>query len=271
MVNIFDIRVRSLMQRFKSNGVAVWAFLRDALDAAGADGLPIDPASLGVYADFFPIRPELFREILDYCLAVNLFARAAAGDAIRPAAPPAPADPPAPRSVSYSLAAAPRAAARRNARVCVASVSYPCPPASAPASAPDAPPADDITADDITDDDITVEGVPPALARHALAMCRAWNVLAPDASPVFYLDAPLADALQAFRDAVPPDANPDIAFDGFIASANAESRDRVCAGHLPLSLPEALMALPDLPEASVDALPPCPDDVPVDPDAPLDF
>lgn len=75
MDTIFDIRVRSLMQRYKTEGVAVWAFLRDAVAAAPAEGLPIDEVSMGVYADFFPIKVEQITKILDYCVAVGLFTR----------------------------------------------------------------------------------------------------------------------------------------------------------------------------------------------------
>lgn len=72
--NIFDIRVRALIKRHRANGIAVWAFLRDAIAAAPADGLLADDTSLAVYADFLPLPPERFREILDLCLTLRLFA-----------------------------------------------------------------------------------------------------------------------------------------------------------------------------------------------------
>lgn len=72
-IQMTDIRVRSVLQRFKLQGFSVWAFLRDALLSAGPDGIPTDDATLGVIADFFPLRLEQVREIIDYCDTIHLF------------------------------------------------------------------------------------------------------------------------------------------------------------------------------------------------------
>lgn len=72
-IQMTDIRVRSVLQRFKLQGFSVWAFLRDALQSAGPDGIPTDDATLGVIADFFPLRLEQVQEIIDYCVAIRLF------------------------------------------------------------------------------------------------------------------------------------------------------------------------------------------------------
>lgn len=72
-IQMTDIRVRSVLQRFKLQGFSVWAFLRDALQSAGPDGIPTDDATLGVIADFFPLRLEQVMEIIDYCDTIHLF------------------------------------------------------------------------------------------------------------------------------------------------------------------------------------------------------
>lgn len=72
-IQMTDIRVRSVLQRFKLQGFSVWAFLRDALQSAGPDGIPTDDATLGVIADFFPLRLEQVQEIIDYCDTIHLF------------------------------------------------------------------------------------------------------------------------------------------------------------------------------------------------------
>lgn len=72
-IQMTDIRVRSVLQRFKLQGFSVWAFLRDALQSAGPDGIPTDDATLGVIADFFPLRQEQVMEIIDYCDTIHLF------------------------------------------------------------------------------------------------------------------------------------------------------------------------------------------------------
>lgn len=72
-IQMTDIRVRSVLQRFKLQGFSVWAFLRDALQSAGPDGIPTDDATLGVIADFFPMRLEQVMEIIDYCDTIHLF------------------------------------------------------------------------------------------------------------------------------------------------------------------------------------------------------
>lgn len=72
-IQMTDIRVRSVLQRFKLQGFSVWAFLRDALQSAGPDGIPTDDSTLGVIADFFPLRLEQVQEIIDYCVAIRLF------------------------------------------------------------------------------------------------------------------------------------------------------------------------------------------------------
>lgn len=142
MATIFDIRVRALMQRYKSNGLAVWAFLRDAIADAPAEGLPTDETSMGVYADFFPIRVELLRDVIEYCVAVKLFARAQDGNLLPAEAPAAsprrqpaqtPVTQPQPRyDASASVSYAPRAAAMRNEGVVIAST--PARPATPPPS-----------------------------------------------------------------------------------------------------------------------------------------
>lgn len=72
-IQMTDIRVRSVLQRFKLQGFSVWAFLRDALQSAGPDGIPTDDATLGVIADFFPMRLEQVIDIIDYCDTIHLF------------------------------------------------------------------------------------------------------------------------------------------------------------------------------------------------------
>lgn len=72
-IQMTDIRVRSVLQRFKLQGFSVWAFLRDALQSAGPNGIPTDDATLGVIADFFPLRQEQVMEIIDYCDTIHLF------------------------------------------------------------------------------------------------------------------------------------------------------------------------------------------------------
>lgn len=72
-IQMTDIRVRSVLQRFKLQGFSVWAFLRDALQSAGPDGIPTDDSTLGVIADFFPLRLEQVQEIIDYCDTIHLF------------------------------------------------------------------------------------------------------------------------------------------------------------------------------------------------------
>lgn len=72
-IQMTDIRVRSVLQRFKLQGFSVWAFLRDALQSAGPDGIPTDDPTLGVIADFFPLRLEQVQEIIDYCDTIHLF------------------------------------------------------------------------------------------------------------------------------------------------------------------------------------------------------
>lgn len=72
-IQMTDIRVRSVLQRFKLQGFSVWAFLRYALQSAGPDGIPTDDATLGVIADFFPLRQEQVQEIIDYCDTIHLF------------------------------------------------------------------------------------------------------------------------------------------------------------------------------------------------------
>lgn len=72
-IQMTDIRVRSILQRFKLQGFSVWVFLRDALQSAGPDGIPTDDATLGVIADFFPMRLEQVQEIIEYCKTIRLF------------------------------------------------------------------------------------------------------------------------------------------------------------------------------------------------------
>lgn len=97
---INDVRVRSVIKRFRLQGFAVWVYLRDATAASPA-GVPADETSLGVIADFFSVKPETVRAVVDYCLTVRLLTAAPDG-ALLPAEPCAYA--PAPAGIDASAA-----------------------------------------------------------------------------------------------------------------------------------------------------------------------
>ena len=92
MVPSNDIRVRSLMQRFKIKGYALWAYLADALRDAPPEGIPIRGAALSVIADFFPMPLETAAAIVTRCVEVGLFridgGRLLAPEQPAPGAPP---------------------------------------------------------------------------------------------------------------------------------------------------------------------------------------
>ena len=96
MVPSNDIRVRSLMQRFKIKGYALWAYLADALRDAPPEGIPIRGAALSVIADFFPMPLETAAAIVARCVEVGLF-RIDGGRLLAPEqpAPGLPPEPPA--------------------------------------------------------------------------------------------------------------------------------------------------------------------------------
>lgn len=72
MIPSNDIRVISVIRRYRATGYAVWAFLQEQILQAGADGLRIDDAATGVLADFLAVKPERFDDILYYCVMVGL-------------------------------------------------------------------------------------------------------------------------------------------------------------------------------------------------------
>ena len=94
MVPSNDIRVRSLMQRFKIKGYALWAYLADALRDAPPEGIPIRGAALSVIADFFPMPLETAAAIVARCVEVGLFR--IDGDRLLAPEQPAPGLPPEP-------------------------------------------------------------------------------------------------------------------------------------------------------------------------------
>lgn len=72
MIPSNDIRVISVIRRYRATGYAVWAFLQEQILQAGPDGLRIDDAATGVLADFLAVKPERFDDILYYCVRVGL-------------------------------------------------------------------------------------------------------------------------------------------------------------------------------------------------------
>lgn len=151
-IQMTDIRVRSVLQRFKLQGFSVWAFLRDALQSAGPDGIPTDDATLGVIADFFPMRLEQVMEIIDYCDTIHLFyididgnlhAEPPTDDPTEPITPDRPRrgeSVDTTKTVAQAQAAAtPKPTLVACAAAPAASVSVPAAPDTAPAAAPAQP------------------------------------------------------------------------------------------------------------------------------------
>lgn len=145
-IQMTDIRVRSVLQRFKLQGFSVWAFLRDALQSAGPDGIPTDDATLGVIADFFPLRLEQVQEIIDYCDTIHLFYIDVDGNlhaeppTDNPTEPTTPGRPRRGESVDTTKTVAQAQAAATPKPTLVACVATPAASVSVPA-APDAAPA----------------------------------------------------------------------------------------------------------------------------------